>query len=45
MLLSGTLVGMATLIRLPAAVTLGAMLAYLVYVWLIPRHPVDQTFL
>jgi len=38
MLLSGTLVGMATLIRLPAAVTLGAMVAYLVYVWLITRN-------
>lgn len=38
MFLSGALVGMATLIRQPSAVTLGAMLAYLVYVWLIPRH-------
>src|SRR5256886_13000320 len=37
MFLSGTLVGVATLIRQPSAVTLGAMLAYLVYVWLIPR--------
>ena len=37
MFLSGALVGMATLIRQPSAVTLGAMLAYLVYVWLIPR--------
>ena len=38
MFLSGTLVGVATLIRQPAAVTLGAMLAYLVYLWLIPRY-------
>src|SRR5205809_602341 len=38
MFLSGTLVGVATLIRQPSAVTLGAMLAYLVYVWLIPRN-------
>jgi len=38
MFLSGTLVGMATLIRQPSAVTLGAMLAYLVYLWLIPRY-------
>src|SRR6266404_622553 len=38
MFLSGALVGMATLIRQPSAVTLGAMLAYLVYVWLIPRY-------
>jgi len=38
MFLSGTLVGMATLIRQPSAVTLAAMLAYLVYIWLIPRH-------
>lgn len=37
MFLSGALVGVATLIRQPAAVTLGAMLAYLVYLWLIPR--------
>src|SRR5207244_1262726 len=37
MFLSGALVGVATLIRQPSAVTLGAMLAYLVYVWLIPR--------
>jgi 4-amino-4-deoxy-L-arabinose transferase-like glycosyltransferase len=36
--LSGALVGVATLIRQPSAVTLGAMLAYLVYVWLIPRY-------
>jgi len=38
MFLSGALVGGATLIRQPSAVTLGAMLAYLVYVWLIPRY-------
>src|SRR5438552_12389842 len=38
MFLSGALVGVATLIRQPSAVTLGAMLAYLVYVWLIPRY-------
>jgi 4-amino-4-deoxy-L-arabinose transferase-like glycosyltransferase len=37
MLLSGALVGVGTVIRQPAAVTLGAMLAYLVYLWLIPR--------
>ena len=37
MLLSGALVGVATLIRQPSAVTLAAMLAYLVYLWLIPR--------
>lgn len=37
MFLSGALVGVATLIRQPSAVTLGAMLGYLVYVWLIPR--------
>src|SRR5262249_58552545 len=36
--LSGALVGAATLIRQPSAVTLGAMLAYLVYLWLIPRY-------
>jgi hypothetical protein len=36
--LSGALVGVATLIRQPSAVTLGAMLAYLVYLWLIPRY-------
>jgi 4-amino-4-deoxy-L-arabinose transferase-like glycosyltransferase len=36
--LSGSLVGVATLIRQPSAVTLGAMLAYLVYLWLIPRN-------
>jgi 4-amino-4-deoxy-L-arabinose transferase-like glycosyltransferase len=38
MFLTGTLVGVATLIRQPSAVTLGAMLAYLVYLWLIPRY-------
>jgi 4-amino-4-deoxy-L-arabinose transferase-like glycosyltransferase len=38
MFLSGTLVGVATLIRQPSAVTLGAMLAYLVYLWLIPSY-------
>jgi len=38
MFLSGALVGVATLIRQPSAVTLGAMLVYLVYVWLIPRY-------
>ncbi len=38
MFLSGTLVGVATLIRQPSAVTLGAMLAYLGYLWLIPRY-------
>jgi len=37
MFLGGTLVGVATLIRQPSAVTLGAMLAYLVYLWLLPR--------
>jgi 4-amino-4-deoxy-L-arabinose transferase-like glycosyltransferase len=38
MFLTGTLVGVATLIRQPSAVTLGAMLAYLAYLWLIPRY-------
>jgi 4-amino-4-deoxy-L-arabinose transferase-like glycosyltransferase len=38
MFLSGALVGAATLIRQPSAVTLGAMLAYLGYLWLIPRY-------
>jgi 4-amino-4-deoxy-L-arabinose transferase-like glycosyltransferase len=38
MFLSGALVGVATLIRQPSAVTLGAMLAYLVYLWLIARY-------
>src|SRR6266403_1557985 len=37
MFLSGALVGVATLIRQPSAVTMAAMLAYLVYGWLIPR--------
>jgi len=38
MFLSGALVGVATLIRQPSAVTLGAILAYLIYVWLIPHN-------
>jgi hypothetical protein len=38
MFLSGALVGVATLFRQPSAVTLGAMLMYLVYLWLIPRY-------
>src|SRR5215471_1482778 len=37
MFLSGTLIGAATLFRQPSAVTLAAMLAYLVYLWLILR--------
>ena len=37
MFLSGALVGVATLIRQPSAVTLGALLACLAYGWLIPR--------
>ena len=37
MFLSGALVGVATLIRQPSAVILGAILAYLLYVWFIPR--------
>jgi len=37
MFLSGALVGVATLIRQPSAVTLGAMLACLVYDWFIAR--------
>ena len=37
MFLSGALVGVATLFRQPSAVTLGAILAYLGYLWLIPR--------
>ena len=37
MFLSGALVGVATLIRQPSAVNLGAILACLVYAWLIPR--------
>ena len=36
MFLSGALVGVATLIRQPSAVILGAMLPYLLYLWLIP---------
>jgi 4-amino-4-deoxy-L-arabinose transferase-like glycosyltransferase len=38
MLLSGALVGVATLCRQPSAVTLGALLASLAYAWLIPRY-------
>jgi 4-amino-4-deoxy-L-arabinose transferase-like glycosyltransferase len=37
MFLSGALIGAATLFRQPSAVTLAAMAAYLVYLWLIPR--------
>src|SRR5215813_11564507 len=37
MFISGALVAVATLFRQPSAVTLGAMLMYLVYLWLIPR--------
>src|SRR5213080_2067304 len=37
MVLSGALVGVATLIRQPSAVNLGVMLACLAYGWLIPR--------
>lgn len=37
MFLSGALVGVATLIRQPSAMTLGALLACLAYGWLIPR--------
>ena len=37
MFASGALVGVAALIRQPSVVTLGAMLAYLVYLWLIAR--------
>src|SRR5215471_14076589 len=37
MFLSGALIGVATLIRQPSAVTLGALLACLAYSWLIPR--------
>jgi 4-amino-4-deoxy-L-arabinose transferase-like glycosyltransferase len=37
MFLSGVLVAVATLFRQPSAVTLGAMLAYLGYLWLFPR--------
>jgi hypothetical protein len=36
MFLSGALVGVATLIRQPSAVSLGAMLACLAYGWLVP---------
>jgi 4-amino-4-deoxy-L-arabinose transferase-like glycosyltransferase len=36
--LSGALIAVATLIRQPAAVTLVAMLAYLIYVWMISRN-------
>src|SRR5262249_25272322 len=35
--LSGALIGVATLFRQPSAGNLGAMVAYLVYLWLIPR--------
>ena len=38
MFVSGALVGVATLIRQPSAVTLGAMLVSLLYAWLIPRY-------
>src|SRR5215470_10453662 len=37
MFISGALIGVATLFRQPSAVTLGAMLMYLVYLWLISR--------
>ncbi|HEX3421636.1 MAG TPA: glycosyltransferase family 39 protein [Candidatus Udaeobacter sp.] len=37
MFLSGALIGVATLFRQPSAMTLGAMLMYLVYLWLIAR--------
>ena len=37
MLLSGTLIGVATLIRQTSAVNLGVMLVYLAYCWLIAR--------
>jgi len=37
MFLSGALVGVATVIRQPSAVTLGALLGCLAYVWLVPR--------
>jgi 4-amino-4-deoxy-L-arabinose transferase-like glycosyltransferase len=37
MFLSGALIGVATLFRQPSAVTLGAMLMYLGYLWLIAR--------
>jgi 4-amino-4-deoxy-L-arabinose transferase-like glycosyltransferase len=38
MFLSGALIAVATLIRQPAAVTLVAMLAYLIYLWIMPRY-------
>jgi len=38
MFLSGALIAVATLIRQPAAVTLAAMLVYLIYAWIIPRY-------
>jgi 4-amino-4-deoxy-L-arabinose transferase-like glycosyltransferase len=45
MFLSGTLVGVATLIRQPSAVNLGVMLACLAYGWLIPRtHSFARVF-
>jgi hypothetical protein len=37
MFVSGALVAVATLFRQPSGVTLGAMFAYLAYLWLIPR--------
>ena len=37
MFFSGALVGVATLIRQPSALTLAAIAAYLVYSWVIPR--------
>jgi 4-amino-4-deoxy-L-arabinose transferase-like glycosyltransferase len=42
MFVSGALVAVATLFRQPSALTLGAMLIYLIYLWLIPR---SQSFL
>src|SRR5947199_7196382 len=45
MFLSGALVGVATLIRQPSAVTLGAMLGCLAYGWLISRiHSFARVF-
>src|SRR5438093_4340416 len=44
MFLSGALVGVATLIRQPSAVILGAMAAYLLYGWLIPRTNHSDVF-
>src|SRR5262245_21851727 len=38
MFLSGALVGVSTLIRQPSAVILGAMLAYLIYVWVVSGY-------